>query len=153
MTRNNRNFVIQRYKNHGVNAKWRVNSEGGRCICPNLLRKIPHTCKFHFTFSYSFICTCQVPFQRPVVGTDTHTKHTTKSQAGLRKRGESLRRSLCALTSRYNGNFWSLGTWSPSPHSLYFAAYDIFLCYRIKSQLRGRRFQDVPQNREQSQTN
>jgi hypothetical protein len=52
------------------------NSEGGRCICPNLLLKMPHTCKFYFTCSYSLICTCgHVKFQRPLVSTDSHTKH------------------------------------------------------------------------------
>jgi hypothetical protein len=75
MKGNNRNFVIQRYRNHGVHAEWREvrNGEGGTSV-----RTFSVRCHIRVNFILYFRIRLLAPFQRPLVGTNSHTKHTNE---------------------------------------------------------------------------
>jgi hypothetical protein len=127
-------------------------SEGGRwSICPYLQWKRSYTYKFYFTFLYSFICICgHAPFQRPLVGWPLICNIPTNSKAGLGTRGASPRRRLCAPTSRNNGNFWSLKTWSPTLLTRLILPLTISSCvqewYRSYEGIASRMFRKIRNN-------
>jgi hypothetical protein len=110
-------------------------SEGGSCsICPNPQRKMPHTCKFYLIFSHSFICTCgHTPFQRPLVGKDSHMKYTNEFSGRTSNAWRISAKKFVRTYEQMQRQFSVTGNVVPTPSLARFCPLRFLLVLTFKS--------------------